>query len=526
MYLTAYLLLSDRWHYAVLTQLISDINWQYLPIFVGPLMTKNLVLSRKLGRVENFFRCRTEVDFYRNFFVVGAYSRDLMADWTVFYRALRKTLLDYHILICNVFKESDHTVFRPIERATLGDLVEFDSSLFSSIGKPVSEQFMKEYLRKLLFHLYQQKPLIKLVVVGTHDLAAVFEHTISDGIVAPYFHEVFLKNLAYCDDPENDAAYVKLYGSAPSTIDMSTPVFTYAEDKKYIKHSLPPPMEMCMQDPNIDYSDNDPQHYSKVVPPDYPEKWPGRFPAMKDATVAYKLFNISPEQLKVILRRCKENKVTLTAYITYIQAMAFQPVYGDKHHFRTIMAVTLRRFLSPQKVESSYLDIFEEQDYKIMGNFAHMGLAEHFAPAKEFSWDNVKSISEHLSQTVVNDKLLSLVKPLFDIDDELNNNAEMFTSGLGKDKVDGAKLSSLGFFDFPIYKVKDREWTINDLTFAQDLAPGASEFVVNVISTLRGGLNIVFSFFDHCYDDVDSEIFGGLAALFRKLLLDNAGVTS
>lgn len=476
--------------------------------------------------MENFFRCRTEVDFYRNFFAVGAYNRDLTADWTLFYRALRKTLLDYHILICNVFKEADYTIFRPIERATLGDLVELDSSVFSPLEKPVSEQFMKEYLKKVYFHLYQEKPLIKLIIAGTHDLAALFEHTIADGVVAPYFHEVFLKNLAYCDNPDNDAEYVKLYGPVPTTVNMSTPVFTYSEDVAYIKHSLPPPMEMGMQDPNIDYTDNDLQHYSKILPAAYPDKWPGRFPASRDATVAFKLINIPPEQLKVVLRACKEHKVTLTAYITFIQAMAFQPVYGDKHYFRTVMAVTLRRFLIPQNVESSYLDIFEEQDYKIMGNFAHMGLPEHFAPAKEFSWDKIKSISENLSKTVVNDKLLNVMKPFLDVAHKSDNNAEVFTSGLGKEKVDGTKLSNLGYFDFPVYKVKDREWTINNVTFAQDLAPGASEFVLNLISTLRGGLNIVISYFDHCYDDVDFETFEGLAALFRKLLLENAGITS
>lgn len=489
-------------------------------------MTKDIVLTRKLGGAENFFRCRTEVDFYRNFFAVGAYSRDLTADWPLFYRALRKTLLDYHIFICNVFKEANYTVFRPIEKATLGDLVELDPSVFSPLGKPVSEEFMKKYLKKVLFHLYEQKPLTKLIIAGTHDLAVIFEHTIADGVVAPYFHEAFLKNLAFCDERANDADYLKSYGPMPETVDMDTPIFVYSDDVVYIKHSLPPPMEMGMQDPDIDYTDNDPQHYSKVTPPDYPKQWPGRFPATKDATVAYKLVNIPPNDLKALLRKCKDHKVTLTAYITYIQAMALRPVYGDKHHFRTVMAVTLRRFLTPHNVERRYSDIFEEKDYKLMGNYAHMGLPEHFAPATEFSWDKVKTISEHLSRSVVNDKLLNTMKSFFDTADELENNSKLFTSALGKSKGDGSKLSNLGYFDFPIYKVRGTEWTINNVTFGQDLAPAASEFVLNVISTLRGGLNIVISYFDHCYDDVGFETIDKIPGQFRRLLLQCAGINS
>lgn len=504
----------------------KHINGNNVMITDSATMRNDLVITRKLGLTENFFRCRTEVDFYRNFFAVGAYNRDLTQNWPLVYRALRKTILDYHILICNVFKDvlAGYTIFRPIEQATLGDLVEMYPALFSPLGKPVSEEFMNMLLRKLYFRLYEEKPLFKLVFAGTHDLGVTFEHTVADGVVAPYFHEVFLKNLAYCDNLDNDAEYVKLYGPAPVTVDVDTPVFVYADDVGYIKHSLPPPMEMGMQDPSIDYADNDPDHYSKVVPEGYPERWPGRFPATKEYSVAFKLINIPPAQLKSILLRCKEHKVTLTSFIAFTQAMALQPIYGEKHHFLTVIAVTLRRFLTPEVIDSSYSDLFEDKDYKIMGNYAHMGLRETFAPVKDFSWEKVKSVNDHLAQTVTNNKILSTMKPFFDAADELSDNKELFTPALAQNKVDGTKISNLGYINLPVYEAKAKEWTINDITFGQDLAPAASEFVLSVISTPRGGLNLVLSYYDHCFDDTEYVNFDEFAGRLRRLLLENAGV--
>lgn len=489
-------------------------------------MTKHLVISRPLSPAENFFRSRTDLDFFRNFFVVGAYSRDLTADWPLFYRALRKTLLDYHILICNVFKDPEAriSIFRPIERATMGDLVELIPELFSPQGKPVSEDFMNMLLRKKYFQLYEEKPLLRLVLAGTHDLGVTFEHTMADGVVGPYFHEEFLKSLAYCGDRDNDDDYARLYGQAPETIDSNTPVFVYAEDVRYLRHSLPPPMEQGMQDPGLEYTGGDPNHYSISVPKEFPEKWPGRLPATKEFTVAFKTVNLSPSELKHILLKCKEHKVTLTSYIAYVQAIAFQPIYGDKHYFPTVMAVTLRRFLSQEKVDSSYKHLFEEDGYKLMGNYAHMGLRENIAPAFDFSWEKVELINAHLSQTVTNDRLLNTMKPFFDAADGLSDNLKLFTSGLGLSKVEGTKISNVGFTDLPVYEVNDRKWTITDLTFGQDLAPGASEFVLSVISTKLGGLNIVLSYYDHLFEDSEYENFDWLAGRLRKLLLESADV--
>lgn len=457
------------------------------------------VISRKLGISENFFRSRTSVDFYRNFFTVATYTRPLIDDKPLLFRALRKCVLDYHILVCNVFKNSTagYCEVLPLHNVTFGDLVEFHVHLSQPSG--VSEKLMAELGETKYFELYVQKPLIKLVVTGNYDLAAVFEHTLADGVVARLFHEILLDALAYCDSPSNDLEYSRLYGTAPSAVDADTVVFNLKADSGRLRNSLPPPAEMIMQDPVFPYCDNDPEHYSKKIPPGF-SKWPGFAPSTREYKVAYKLVNIPSLELSRILARCREEKVSLTSYVSHVQALALQPVFGDYYTLMSI-SLTLRWFLSEQKVERRYRPLLGKKLYRMLGNFAHMGVPELMEPVYAFSWDKTRSIHANLQQSIKNDKVLSLQKNFFDNAHPLEDNESFFTLQLNKRKGDSVKLSNLGYADFPVHRIEGKEaWSIKDVVFAQHLAPAASEFVINMISSPVGGLNIVLSFYELGHD--------------------------
>lgn len=488
-------------------------------------MTQDLVISRPLCPEENFFRCRTTVDWYRNFGSVAAYSQNVNNP-TLLARALRKTILDYHILICNVFEvpEAGNTEMRPIQRATFGDLVEFAEELFSPKNEHVPEWLLSKICRTLYFRLYEEKPLFKLIVQGTRDLAVTFEHTLADGVVALSFHEIFLENLAFCDNPENFSQYVDNYGSPPDQVGNDTVIFDFKVDKKYIKHSLPPPVDMFMEDPSLDYTHGEENHYSKTFPETHPEKWPGRFPTTLEFTTAFKLINIPPNDLKRILSKCKEHKVLLTSYIACNQALALQPIYGSKHYTLCVVAMTLRRFIDAEKLDPKYLNVLEE-NYKLLGNFAHMGVPQFFTPATEFSWKRAQQFQENMSRSTLNNRLLNMRKPIYDSLLELGDNKHVFDKALAVNKADSLKLSNIGAGKFPLYEnSRLGTWTVNDIVFAQDLAPNASEFVLNMVSSSRGGLNIVLSYFDHRFDDSEFENFDEFPQRLKDLLLKNAGL--
>lgn len=472
------------------------------------------VISRRIGLSENFFRSRTEVDYYRDFFAVATYSRSLPADLLLVYRALRKCVLDYHILVCNVFKNpaKGYCEVLPLSKVTLGEVVEFRPD---AVLPDISEEFMAEMAETKYFELYVQKPLFRLFFCGEYDLTANFEHTLSDGVVARLFHEVFLESLAYCDDAANNSEYELLYGVAPATVDMDSVLFELSQDSPRLRYSLPPPAEMCMQDYTLDYANDDPAHYSKRKPENL-TKWPGFSPATREYSLAYKLLRFSPQQLKQILAKCRQNGVTITSYILHAQAVALQPLYGD-HYILVTPALTLRWFLSEDKVQPEYRDIVNDKLYRMMGNFAHMGFPQIMDPALEFSWDQVKGINADLGQSTRNDRALNLMSPFLEVSHDLHDNEAFFAQLLGKNKGEALKLSNLGYVDFPVYEVESKEpWTISDIVFAQHLAPAASEFVISMIASKKGGLSLVWSYYNH------ERNLDEYAEILRQVVLKNS----
>lgn len=453
-----------------------------------------IVIERPLGDNENFFRCRNALGFYQNFAAIATYSLDLSSQDTLIYCALRKLILDYHILICNVFKNEpeQNSILRPIKRAMFGDI-------FRKEDAPGDKLWHEDFIHRLCCHkyfsIYEELPLFCVILAGKSTVGVSFEHTPADGIVAPQFHAIFLDNLGFCANPANRAKYEKLYGLVPSNISPETVLFDAADDLPYIRHSLPPPVEMIMEHKDLDYTHGEANHYSTVTPEGFPEKWPGRFPASLDAVKIMKLINIGPKHLETLLAACKKKGVTITAYLATIQALTLNSVYGDSHYTSAMIALTLRRFLSPDVVDDAYKEIVEDESYRILGNFAHMGLPHLFEPVKEFSWDLVKKVNQELKMTVQNRRLLNTTKGFSDNASGYDENVSLFSSIIGSNKADAVKISNVGAYNFPIYQANGEELTIDNIMFSQDMAPGASEFVLNVVSCPRGGLNIVLSYF-------------------------------
>lgn len=435
----------------------------------------SMPLSRLLGQHENFFRSRKRCGFYRNFTSVATYSF-LLTDLLLIYAALRKTFLDHPVLACNVFLDGPESIMRSIASIKLGDvLTRYSDAEFPDFSSNQKEQLFDVLCCQQEFELYVEKPLFKLFHVGDFSLAVSFEHTIADGIVASAIHEILLENLVWA----------KSAGQTEAQIDSESVLFE-EDDLRLVTGALPPPIDAAMEDPSLDLTDGNQEHYSKIVPEN--PRWPG-FPPQKSYSVAFKSFNIPPKTVKSLLALCKSEGVTLTSYFTVAQAYAFQHVFGDTHHLSTLVAVTLRRFFDTIDISAC------SPGGRILGNSAHMGIAEKFTPVSEILWDRVRIVDSHLRATVANRRLLHPMYAFYKEADMTSDNAELFFPLLeNKIKGDTTKISNLGLVGAEEFSVGDEVWKIDDMFFAQDMAPAASDFMINVVTTKTGGMNIVTSF--------------------------------
>ncbi|CAI5758877.1 unnamed protein product [Candida verbasci] len=463
----------------------------------------DVLISRPLSISENFFRSRTASGHYRSFAVSSTYNQNLN-NLSLFYKALRKTILEYHILICNVQFKGQY-VYQPLENIKLENILQFNTDVQYLRNGVVTESFMKK-VNEITFNLYTQDPLFKLVLVGDYNLVCIFEHTIADGVVGNYFHEIFLQNLAYCDDTNNDVFAVS-FGDVPEEISLDTTIFNFSKDLKFIKNSLPPPLDLFMEDIDLDYTYNNPDFFERVIPQCY-KRWNGRFDAINTHEISFKVINFNLEETKQILNACKKHNVTLTSYIVVIEALTLQPIFGDNYTVHKV-AMALRRHIQKDKAPIEYQQILSDPNYKILGTSAHMGFGNNIPPLKKFSWNAVKEVNDNILQSTKNKRALNQMKGWKDKGDLLDpTNQSFFDSQLNKPKADHVKFSNLGLIKLPEYKVKDKKiWKIENMIFWQDMAPYSAEFMLSAVSTPLGGLNFVLSYYDYTFDDIPGDNF-------------------
>ncbi|KAI5950479.1 ATF1 [Candida theae] len=481
----------------------------------------NILISRPLSVSENFFRSRTASGNYRNFQVTATYRPGLKKNWKLFYYALRKTILDYHILITNVqFCTSvDSFVYKPLDKVNFASVVQVIETRDYVTSDTVNEKFMK-FVNGIKFDLYSQNPLFRLIIVGEDHLCAVFEHTIADGLVARYIHEILLQNIAHCDNLSKWSILEKEYGFEEVDDPFNAELFNINRDQKFIKNSLPPPIDLFLS-MEEDYTGGDSQFSELVVPSNAKGKWLGRFPAIDVHDIAFKLINIPAQETRKILEKCRAQQVSITAYIEVVFAFTMWPIFDGKYaSYKCAMA--LRRHMDVKTAPKQYTSIFNQPGYKILGTSAHMGFGMNLPPITEFSWELVRKINSHIVSGCRNKRALNQLKGFKDnADMKDRSNEYFFKKQLNNPKADAVKISNLGFVQETEHRSEQgRTWTIKNMVFAQDMAPYASEFMLNVITTAKGGLNMTLSYYDHTFEDSKWDNFDHFVEKLQRNMVE------
>lgn len=424
-------------------------------------------MERPLSNLEHLLRCRTSSGVYRSFNVSAVYSKELTIPGLKY--ALRQTLLKYPILACNIKKTSSDCYYTPVDIKFL-DVIERPSNFDS-----INEDFLK-YINGHKFTLYSSKPLFKLYLVDDKTLTVVLEHTISDGLVGPYFHESILHYLAEEKELHSDLIVTK---------------------SELYNISLTPPIDLFMKNP-LDPKEitadgalkNVVNFKTPFLPDSNEELWPGRFPTTRDSSIAFKFLKLTPLEVDLMVKKCRSYNVTITSYIHAVLVITIDLMIDDGFHSCHRIAMSLRKFIPN----------FEG---RFIATAALVGEQIKLRKVKDFSWQLVQNIDLCIKKQVVNENILEIVVDFLREFDKTGENREYFTSAVatGK-KVDTIKLSNLGVFDLK----EDGGWSVTEMFFAQDVVSYSAEFMLNIITTPISGMNLVLSFFE-LDDSIDSYVF-------------------
>lgn len=154
-------------------------------------MTSEIITQRPLSIFENFFRCRTVNRYYKGFQVTAKYSRPISI--ATLYSALRQLVLEYHVLVCNVFPDGSEYIMKPIDKVNLQDVLILQSDPKYLTNGVINELAMK-YLNTFQFDLYCQKPLFKLVLFDAYTLSVVLITRYLMGWLVIIFMNCYCKN--------------------------------------------------------------------------------------------------------------------------------------------------------------------------------------------------------------------------------------------------------------------------------------------------------------------------------------------
>lgn len=430
--------------------------------------------SRPLSLVENFNRLRNASTLYRNFQIAATYAEPITH--RQLFNALRKAVLEYHMFVCNVFRVNGEFCYKPLDKITLGDVLEVKDESYLTDGL-VNETFMRE-VDTIKFEHSVQKPLFRLILIGDRTLSSVFEHTIADGMAGAMFHEILAEKLAL-EEPDT------------TPIDLTSEFFNYQNDKLLIKEGLTDPIDNFLEDYNEDYTFGDSNYYDREKPNSL-ERWPGTCKAALHDTTAYKLMRFSPDETAQILKSCKLHGVLFTCFIVQVFAITLRPIIGDGYFSSHKVAINMRRHI-PQQTER-----------KIIATMAHVGVSQSLPPVTEFSWDAARKFQVDLKKTLDNKRIFNQVALLFDgfLADPESSHTDYFHGGLGKPRADTTKTSNLGLI---------RAQGLLQFVFSQTLPSTAGEFLLNIAST-KEGMNMVLVYFDN-------NDFGDIAETLKKNLL-------
>ncbi len=401
-------------------------------------------------------------------------------------RALRSVLLDEPWLLVNLFNAGDFkgiakdVYWKYIDEINLNDVVEFQNvknSQTDDVQSPFSSSLITDFLYKSPFDLNfgkSDKVLWKLIILNEIEICFIYSHGLQDGESGSIFQRnLFNKlrkfeNIPFKDDDttkigkkdipkdiqqiNNSDLYLHYKLSTSFLIKLASlpilPNFLKPRHMKYI--TFPPPLSVEKQ-----------------------SKYNGTLPDVLELGPVKSIFvNLNGIETKNIIKACKKNKTTVTAFLN-IASIEVISNFLNKDILMHQVPIDTRKYINKDKIESN----------SIIGFFTN--LVEFYYDKKltkhQSFWDKVRNNSKQLKQEISTNKVFNntlasiLYSPIF-------NNPFKLTNSLSiSNLLASLSISNLGFEKF-IYN-KNSKFNIKRMSFSFYCTYGIASVLIDVITT-------------------------------------------
>lgn len=464
--------------------------------------------EREPGFFEKYYLCRSAEKYTTNVSVIARYNRHI--DKVVLSNALRSLIVKNPEFCCNFFSDEPYEKIKkqngnpyrlkPLNKITFEDVV-FYEQIEKDLDDEILDRLDTEYSG-----ININEPLWKLIIfenTASQYLTFLYDHTLWDGKSGQFFHEELLSELEHFSISED--------------ISFQDNLFDYDKDKSIL------PVLPKSSDKLFDLYDMDMwytfKHILKLIIPtgitnyltsnslvepytliSYP--FPKEDNLSNLTSTKLRLVHVDASSLNNIMKKCKENGVTLTSYLTALMTYCLKESVlsdvGDNKVASILIPMSGRRYYPDKAQETKFGLYVGSMNYNI----------------------NIDTVTEgnlkNLSQSLLKDmrialetrepfKFCSLLK-LVNIWDFLGA------------KVKKNDRGTIAFSNLGMANAEKGDWKLIELIFSQSNGI-YTNYSMSAISTPDAGLNITFGYSKYLENFIERTTFDSFLSLFKEKLI-------
>ena len=431
-------------------------------------------LVRPLGTFEHFRATLHDLGFHYNVALSAQYSsKDQALNRALVHKAVQAVLAKHAALNVTIREGKDgHPCFVRLPGVDLDEVVRFKpQASYREDRDAILDELLSEQ-NSAGFGFESSKPLWRILVVyqqigseldipedcSTADIMFVWHHVIGDGHSGLFVLDDILTTL---NDP------------LPSTY-ISTSNSTLAPALETLL-KMPPSLQSRVRRLSVSI-------FGDKSPTPEPRKWSGsEYQAEPPIRTVIQHIRVSPASLQALIRRCKAENVSMTAFMQSLCGAVLFSTFQDACRLRCATAISLRRFMPPENGING----------KIMGMWVSAFHVDYLRQdqggiGERYSWDAARKNKARIAHEIAKGDTDVETGALREIKDF---KATMLAK-LGHERQDSFAVTNLG----EVASTKHASpWRLTDIVFSQSCHVNGSAVQFCIISTQNGDMVISLS---------------------------------